>query len=70
MKIVAIALLAAILAGCGIGPITTTTQEATQGQQLLDLKKAYDKVFFLTRNISESALRSSVIDAQVTFSAS
>jgi len=31
------------LAGCGIGPITTTTQEATQGQQLLDLKKAYDE---------------------------
>lgn len=43
MKIVAISLLAAILAGCGIGPITTTTQEATQGQQLLDLKKAYDQ---------------------------
>lgn len=36
-------LVVALLSACSIGPITSNTYEATQGQQLLDLKKAWDE---------------------------
>lgn len=41
MRII-IAFVVVLLAGCGVGPITSNTYEPTQGQQLLDLKRALD----------------------------